>query len=285
MNSTIQLSLYDLTPEPLLVRVPFVSSKHPWEVSEEEYKANEETILYHNRPSVSGRDNPFQEWLTGQEAAVYLALKAGETVPPEVLARFEELKEWHETGSSPIIRENEERLRKRQEEIANRPAIGTEEIHQEEDHADRRVIYVEPGRLEHSYEEGRKKGDINASYSGDMISNPRSTVRKPFHFENGRYVSTGTGPLPDSASAYQLVPSASFSGEPLTYADKVNNNPKDAHCKYSGDTARNDPLGFYHGMQVISAGKPHVLVGPPIIFRAGKAGTSPAGELFKSQTN
>jgi hypothetical protein len=110
-------------------------------------------------------------------------------------------------------------------------------------------------------------------------------VRKPFHFENGRYVSTGTGPLPDSASAYQLVPSASFSGEPLTYADKVNNNPKDAHCKYPGDTARNDPLGFYHGMQVISAGKPHVLVGPPIIFRPGKAGTSPAGELFKSQTN
>jgi hypothetical protein len=194
MNSTIQLSLYDLTPEPLLVRVPFVSSKHPWEMSEEEYEVYEDTILYHNRPSVSGRDNPFQEFLTGQEADVFLALKAGETVPPEVLARFEELKEWHETGSSPIIRENEERLRKRQEEIANRPAIGTEQIHQEEDRADRRVIYVEPRRLEHSYEEGRKKGDIDASYSGDMISNPRSTVRKPFHFENGRYVSTGTGP-------------------------------------------------------------------------------------------
>ncbi len=133
MNSTIQLSLYDLTPEPLLVRVPFVSSKHPWELSEEEYEVYEDTILYHNRPSVSGRDNPFQEFLTGQEADVFAALKAGETVPPEVLARFEELKEWHETGSSPIIRETEERLRERQEEIANRLAIGTEEIHQEED--------------------------------------------------------------------------------------------------------------------------------------------------------
>ena len=94
-----------------------------------------------------------------------------------------------------------------------------------------------------------------------------------------------TGPLPDSVSAYQLVPSADFAGEILTYADKVINNPKDTDCTYSEDTARNDPLGFYHGMQVISAGKPHVLVGPPIIFRPGKAGTSPAGELFKSQTN
>src|ERR1700686_2933926 len=285
MSPTIQLSLYDLTPLAQPIHVPTVSDKPPWEMSEEEYEVYEDTILYHNRPSVSGRDNPFQEFLTGQEADVFLALKASETVPPEVLARFEELKEWHETGSSPIIRENEERARKREEEIANRPAIGTEEIHQEEDRADRRVIYVEPGRLEHSYEEGRKKGDIDASYSGDMISNPRSTVRKPFHFENGRYVSTGTAPLPDSASAYQLVPSASFNGETMTYADKVNNNPKDAHCKYPGDTARNDPLGFYHGMQVISAGKPHVLVGPPIIFRPGKAGASPAGELYKSQTN
>src|SRR6267154_4221959 len=160
MNASFQLSLYDIAPE-VLHRVQLDPNKRPWEMSEEEYEAWEETILYHKQPSVSGRDNPFQDWLSGQEAAVFLALKAGETVPPDVLARFEELKEWHETGSSPIIRENEEHVRKRQEDIANRPAIGTEEIHQEEDRADRRVIYVEPGRLEHSYEEGRKKGDID----------------------------------------------------------------------------------------------------------------------------
>jgi len=284
MNASFQLSFYDVAPE-VLHRVQLDPNKRPWEMSEEEYEAWEETILYHKQPSVSGRDNPFQDWLSGQEAAVFLALKAGETVPPDVLARFEELKEWHETGSSPTIREHEERDRRRQEEIESRPPIGTEEIHQEENRADRRVIYVEPARIEHNYESCRKNGDINASYSGDMISNPRSTVRRPFQFEKGRYVSTGSGPLPDSVSAYQLVLSADFAGEILTYADKVINNPKDTDCTYSGDTARNDPLGFYHGMQVISAGKPHVLVGPPIIFRPGKAGSSPAGELFKSQTN
>lgn len=69
----------------------------------------------------------------------------------------------------------------------------------------------------------------------------------------------------------------------MTYTEKVIKNPKDAECKYSGDTARNDPLGFYHGMLVTSAGKAHVMVGPPIIFRPGKAGTAPAGALFKAK--
>lgn len=279
MNASFQLSLYDIAPE-VLHRVQVDPNKHPWEMSEKEYEANEETIIYHKRPSVSAHDNPFQEWLTGQEATVFLALKAGETIPPEVFDRFEELKEWHETESSPTIRENEERDRKRQEEIESRPPIGTEEIYQEENRADRRVIYVEPARLEHSYESHRKNGDITASYSGDMISNPKSTVRRPFQFENGRFVSTGSGPLPDSVSAYQLIPSTDFAGQTLSYANKVINNPKDVDCQYSGDTARNDPLGFYHGMQVISAGKPHVMVGPPIIFRPGKAVTSPTSELF-----
>jgi|GEM_PF-2525310 len=275
MNASFQLSFYDVAPE-VLHRVQLDPNKRPWEMSEEEYEAWEETILYHKQPSVSGRDNPFQDWLSGQEAAVFLALKAGETVPPDVLARFEELKEWHETGSSPTIREHEERGRRRQEEIQSRPPIGTEEIHHEDGRDDRRIIYVDPARLDHNYETGRKDGDITSSYSGDTISNPRSTVRKPFLFENNRYVSTGTGPLPDSVSAYQLVPLTAYAGETMTYTAKVIGNPKDADCKYPGDTARNDPLGFHHGMQVISAGKPHVLIGPPIIFRPGNAGTSPS---------
>ena len=129
MNASFQLSFYDVAPE-VLQRVQLDPNKRPWEMSEEEYEAWEETILYHKQPSVSGRDNPFQDWLSGQEAAVFLALKAGETVPPDVLARFEELKEWHETGSSPTIREHEERDLRRQEEIESRPPIGTEEIHQ-----------------------------------------------------------------------------------------------------------------------------------------------------------
>ena len=128
MNASFQLSFYDVAPE-VLHRVQLDPNKRPWEMSEEEYEAWEETILYHKQPSVSGRDNPFQDWLSGQEAAVFLALKAGETVPPDVLARFEELKEWHETGSSPTIREHEERDRRRQEEIESRPPIGAEEIH------------------------------------------------------------------------------------------------------------------------------------------------------------
>lgn len=249
-------------------------------MSEQEYDAYEQTVLYHNRLSVPARDNPFQEWLWGQEAAVFRALQANENVPAEVLSRFEELKEWHETGSSPTIRENEARARKRQEEIASRPPIGTEETCNEGKRAGCRVIYVEPARLEHDYQ-ARKNGDISVSYSADKISDQKSNVTKPFHFENRRYVSTGSGPLPDSTQAYELVPAREFKGDITTYAAKLNNNPKDLHSKYPGDAARNDPMGFYHGMQVISAGKPHVLVGPPIIFRSGNADTAPAGDLFK----
>jgi hypothetical protein len=79
------------------------------------------------------------------------------------------------------------------------------------------------------------------------------------------------------------VPATEYTDEALTYTDKVIKNPKDAQCKYSGDTARNDPLGFYHGMLVTSAGKPHVMLGPPIIFRPGKAGTGPAGAQFQTK--
>jgi hypothetical protein len=279
MNASLQLSLYDVSPA-VLHHVQVDPNKRPWEMSEEEYEAWEETILYHQRPSVSGRDNPFQDWLSGQEASVFLALEAGESVAPDVLARFAELKEWHETGSSPTIRQHEEDDRRRHQEIENRPPVGTEEIYEEEGRVDRRVIYVEPTRLQHDYESHRKNGDINASYSGDLISNPRSTVRRPFQFENNRYVSTGSGPLLHSVSAYQLVPSTAYTGEAMTYTEKVSNNPKDAECKYSGDTARNDPLGFYHGMLVTSAGKPHVMVGPSIIFRPAKAGSA----LFRTQT-
>ncbi len=117
MNSAVQLSLYEVAPEASLIRLPVNPQKRPWEMSEGEYDTWEETTPYHNRPSVAARDNPFQEWLSGQEAAVFLALNAGELVPPEVLRRFEDLKEWHETGSSPAIRENEESERKRLEEM------------------------------------------------------------------------------------------------------------------------------------------------------------------------
>src|SRR6267143_1497744 len=208
MNPAIQLNLYNNAPLPLAPpippAVPIPSNKHPWEMSEEEFDAYEETLAYYKRPGVSPRDNPFEEPLYGQEAVVYLALVANETVPDEVLNRFEELKEWHETGSSPIIREHEEDDRRRQQEIENRPPIGTETTVDDGRRTGCRVIYVDPARLQHDYENG-KRGDINGSYSGDKISNPKSTVSRPFQFEHKRYVSTGSGDTPESAEAYQLV--------------------------------------------------------------------------------
>jgi hypothetical protein len=281
MIAATQLSLYDDPPSAAPPVIVF-SNKQPWEMSEAEYDAFDEALPFYERVSVPARDNPFQQVLYGQEAHVFLALQEANDVPAEVLGRFEELQEWHETGSSPTIRENEERARKRQEEIDNRPPIGTEERCREDRREGSRVIYVEPARLQRTFEpDKRRTADIASSYSADLISNPRSTVRRPFVFEGKRYVSTGTGPLTDSVEAYQLVAEAEFDGEVTTYADKVHQVHNGRNDQSYGEAARNDPFGFYHRMQVTSAGKPHVLVGPPIILRPGKEGTAPAGTLFK----
>ncbi|MFI4893592.1 MAG: ArdC-like ssDNA-binding domain-containing protein [Phycisphaerales bacterium JB058] len=120
------------------------------------------------------------------------------------------------------------------------------------------------GRWSHEQERTIGEGDIRASYSADRIG-LNQPVRKPFTFRGARWVCVGTGGATTSwsAEAYRIVPSDHFDGEAITYHKKVRGD--------GGESARNDPLGFYHGIAVASAGRGCVLVGPPVLFVEGAA--------------
>lgn len=127
---------------------------------------------------------------------------------------------------------------------------------------------VDPARLAagrwcHRAERTIGEGDIHASYSADRIGMGKP-VRPPFTWKGGlwtcismRYGRSGV----ISAEAYRLVPVRLFDGTPMTYAAKT----RDA------DAARADPNGFYHGMQIKSAGESFVLCGPAALFVPGRS--------------
>ena len=125
-----------------------------------------------------------------------------------------------------------------------------------------------PGRWCHEREIEVGEGDIAGSYSADRIA-MHNTVKKPFRWNGALYVSTGSfGPADRLIhEAYRLVDAAVFRGEATTYPEKT----RDA------ESARKDPLGFYHGMAVRQGGRQWVMCGPPVAF---KAGPSPQADLF-----
>src|SRR6266436_4125287 len=121
---------------------------------------------------------------------------------------------------------------------------------------------VHPSRLSHGHwnnatqtDEG--EGDIAASYSGDTISERESKVRAPFKFSGALWVCISMGPC-SRAEAFRLVSRELFEGPTTTYAKKVYPD--------SGEAARNDPMGFYHGMIVKRGGKEFVLCGTEVAF-------------------
>lgn len=124
-------------------------------------------------------------------------------------------------------------------------------------------IKVHPSRLEYGeWSEKQHKqigqGDINASCSCSMI--PDGKIRTPFEWQGNLMVATGAGYWKDhrESYAYRLVPINHFGGEPTTYMDKGRED--------NFESARNDPLGFYHGMTVKWRGEKYVLVGPEVKF-------------------
>ena len=110
-----------------------------------------------------------------------------------------------------------------------------------------------------------EKGDIHESYSADRISEEKP-VRAPFEWSGSLWVCVGitgkglTVTGEHELEAYRLVPPQIFKGEPTTYSAKV--------AIDSGDFARADPMGFYHGIQVKCGGKIFVMFGPPATFIA-----------------
>ena len=129
---------------------------------------------------------------------------------------------------------------------------------------------VDPARLNsgtwcHTANKTLREGDIAASYSADRIG-MEQPIRAPFPWAGARFVCVslqfcrGGASAAASAEAYKLVDIRAFTGEPLSYAQKV----------VDGDEARSDPNGFYHGMTVAYAGTKYVLCGPPARFEPGE---------------
>ena len=130
------------------------------------------------------------------------------------------------------------------------------------------VYQVDPERLSYgrwSHEEDRTAGecDIAGSYSADLIA-LKDRVRKPFNFHGGLWTCVGKCPGSGNhrciAEAYRLAAAETFVGVVTTYAEKTQDS----------EAARNDPMGFYHGMKVFRGGKSYVLTGPPVQFIEGR---------------
>ena len=100
------------------------------------------------------------------------------------------------------------------------------------------------------------EGDIRASYSGDRIGMDQP-VRRPFAWRGGLWIAASfEGIGGNTAEVYRLVDPGAFEGKPTTYREKTRN----------AEAARNDPLGFYHGMAVKCRGETFVLCGPPVLL-------------------
>lgn len=101
------------------------------------------------------------------------------------------------------------------------------------------------------------EGDIHASYSADRIG-MQGTVRKPFRLQGREWVCTAIEMRRGGycCKVYRIVAEEAFTGRAVTYAEKTHN----------GESARNAPLGFYHGMKVRCGGRDMVLQGPPVLL-------------------
>jgi hypothetical protein len=127
------------------------------------------------------------------------------------------------------------------------------------------MFEVHPSRLAdgtYDYKRDRQigRGDINASYSGDKIA-LEGRVKKPFRFGADSWVTVGMRGCGSfwQLEAYRLVAREIFSGKPTTYQER-------AGTAEASGVARNDPMGFYHGMMVKCGKELCVLSGPPARF-------------------
>jgi hypothetical protein len=109
------------------------------------------------------------------------------------------------------------------------------------------------------------QGDICASYSADRISENKP-VRAPFQWQGSLWTCIGMmgrGGVQEYACAYRLLPEERFDGAPTNFAERT---AGEELC----EAARNDPMGFYHGVFIQHKGQRFVLCGPEARFTADK---------------
>jgi hypothetical protein len=133
----------------------------------------------------------------------------------------------------------------------------------------REVFLVSPSRLawgEYVGETKKGQGDISASYSADRICEGKP-IRKPFQWQGNLWVcisSSGRGltiTREHEFHAYRLILRRLFPGEAISYASR-------SAAVDGGETAREHPMGFYHGIVVKHGGNELVMCGPEATFMA-----------------
>lgn len=138
-----------------------------------------------------------------------------------------------------------------------------------------RTEYVPASRLahgtwNHKTQEEEGEGDIRSTYSADTIAES-SKIRGTFRFAGSQWVCVCNSN--NAARAYRVVSPELFDGTPTTYREKVHGPKEDWYS--GGESARNDPNGFYHGMTVKCAKRTFVLCGPEVTFEAGEETEAP----------
>jgi len=116
------------------------------------------------------------------------------------------------------------------------------------------------GRWDHESQSRAGEGDIAASYSADRIGMGQP-LRRPFPWRNDLYICTGIMTVDGvhQARAYRIESLIAFPWQAFSYAEKT----------HDAAAARDDPLGFYHGVIVTVRGTETVLCGPPVRFVPG----------------
>lgn len=109
------------------------------------------------------------------------------------------------------------------------------------------------------------------SYSADRISDGRP-IKPPFDMYGHRYIGVSVHGS-NEAHAYRLMPIQEFvthfKAIPVTYQQKVFQSWGDGdEFEDPGKAAREDPLGFYHGMRVKQGREEYVMTGPEVRFQA-----------------
>jgi hypothetical protein len=116
------------------------------------------------------------------------------------------------------------------------------------------------GTYDHQKNHEIDRGDINASYSAQEIA-MENRIRKPFSFGRDAWVTVGLrgrGRVWE-AEAFRLVSREVFVGTVTNYHERTG-------TAEAAESARNDPLGFCHGMVVKCGKELCVLCGPPARF-------------------
>jgi ParB-like chromosome segregation protein Spo0J len=190
----------------------------------------------------------------GAETAFYTLTHVEPSVAGQVLDRAQIIAEAEREQKSALTHVKEESTRPVKRQTAPR----ADKTESESSKSTRSVVLLAK----------RVFDELSESYSADKI--PDGKMRKPVKTDGyGLLVSTGSagGTNEGSIECYRVLTSGDYAGPEVkpavTYNEKISGD--------GGESARNDPNGFYHGMRINHGGAAYVLFGPPLYFGLRKS--------------